>query len=70
MSWIDKKAYDLAPQSWMIQYLKMYIISKQSLKYIRETKEISRGILTAEGKSLVEVEIQCDIFQGDALSPL
>ena len=37
MAWIDyKKAYDLVPQSWIIDYLKMYKISDEVINFIEE----------------------------------
>ena len=35
MAWIDyKKAYDMVPQSWIVDYLKMYKISNKIIKFI------------------------------------
>ena len=38
MTWIDyKKAYDIVPQSWIINYLKMYKISHKVINFIEKT---------------------------------
>ena len=71
MAWIDyKKAYDMIPQSWIINCLKMYKISHETINFIEKTMKNWIVELTAEGKSLAETKIQRGIFQGDALSPL
>ena len=71
MSWIDyKKAYDMVPQNWIINCLKMYKISDQVITFIEKTMKTWSVELTAWGKSLAEAKIQRGLFQGDALSPL
>ena len=71
MAWIDdKKAYDMVPQSWILLCLKMYKIPDQVVQFIEKTLQTWRVELTADGKSLAEIKIQGDIFQGHALSPL
>ena len=65
-----KKAYDIVPQSWKLHCLKMYKILDEIRQFIEKTMETYRVELTAGGKSLAEVMIKQDIFQGDALSPL
>ena len=71
MTWIDfKKAYDVFPQNWILDCLKMYKIFDQVIQFIEKTLETFRVELTAGCKSLAEVKIQRGIFQGDALSPL
>ena len=71
IAWIDyKKAYDMVPQSWIINCLKMYKISHEVINFIEETMKTWRVELTAGGRNLAETKIQRDIFQGDALSPL
>ena len=38
MAWIDyKKSYDMVPQSWIINYLKMYKISDEVINFIEKT---------------------------------
>ena len=71
MAWIDyKKAYDMVPQSWIINSLRMYKISHKTINFLEKTMKNWRVELTAGGKSLAETKIQRGIFQGDALSPL
>ena len=71
MAWIDyKKAYDMVPQSWIINHFKMYKISHEVINFIDKTMNTWRVGLTAGVKSLAEAKIQRGIFQGDALSPL
>ena len=65
-----KKAYDMVPQSWIINCLKMYKISDEVINFIEKTMKTWRVELTAGGRRLAEAKIQRDIFQGDALSPL
>ena len=71
MAWIDyKKAYAMVTQSWIINSLKMYKISHEVINFIKKTMKSWRMELTAEGRGLVEANIQRGIFKGDALSPL
>ena len=71
MAWVDyKKTYDMVPQSWIINFLKMYKISHEVINFIEKTMKTWRVELTAGGKSLAETKIQRGIFHGDALSPL
>ena len=71
MAWIDyKKAYDMLPQSWILNCLKIYKISHQVIKFIEQTMKTWRVELTTGGRSIAETNIQRGIFQGDALSPL
>ena len=71
MAWIDcKKAYDMVPQSWIINCLKMYKISHEVINFIENNRMTWRAELTAGGRSLPEIKIHRCIFQGDALSPL
>ena len=70
MAWIDfKKAYDMVPQSWIINCLKMYKISDKVINSIEKTVKTWKVELT-EGWSLTEAKVQRGMFQGDALSPL
>ena len=68
LDWL-KKAYDMVPQSWIINCLKMYKISHEVINFIEKTMKTWRVELAAEGKSLGEAKIQRGIFQGDAQSP-
>ena len=46
MAWIDyKKAYDMVPQSWIINCLKMYKITDEVINFIEKTmKNLESGI--------------------------
>ena len=71
MAWIDyKEAYDMLPKSWILHCLKMYKISHEFIKFIEQTMNTWRVVMTAEGRSIAETKVQRGIFQGDALSPL
>ena len=71
IAWIDdKKANDMHPQSWIINYLKMYKISDEVINFTEKTMKAWRVELTAGGRRLAEVKIQRGIFQVDALLPL
>ena len=69
MAWINyKKAYNMVPQSWIINCLKMYKILHEVINFIKKNMKNWIVELTAGGKSLAETKIQRGIFQGDALS--
>ena len=71
MACIDfKKAYDMVPQSWIINCLKMYKISDEVINFIEKTMKTWRVELTTEWKSLAETKIQRGILQRNAQSPL
>ena len=71
MTWIDyKKTYDMVPQSWIINCLKMYKISHEVIYFIEETTKTWRVEMTAGGRSLDKTKIQSGVFQGDAQSPI
>ena len=53
MAWIDyKKAYDMVPQSWLINCLKMYKISHEVINFVEKTKKTWRVELTTGSLSL------------------
>ena len=57
MAWIDyKKAYDMVPQSWIINCLKMYKISHEVINFIEKAMKTWRVELTAGGRSLPEAK--------------
>ena len=60
----------MVPQSWIINCLKMYKISHETMNFIEKTMKNWRVELTAEQRPLSEIKIQRVIFQCDALSPL
>ena len=71
MAWIDyKKANDMVTQSWIINCLKMYKMSDEVINFIEKTMKTWREELTAGGRTLAVTNIQRDIFQGVAQSPL
>ena len=68
MAWIDyKMTYDMVPQSWIINCLKMFKISQEVINFIEKNMKNPRVDVTAWGKCLVKTKIQRGIFQGDAL---
>ena len=53
MAWINyKKAYDMFPQSWKINCLKMYKISDEIINFIEKTMKTWKVELTAGERSL------------------
>ena len=55
MVWIDyKKAYDMVPQSWIVDCPKMYKTSDKVIKFIMEDMKNWKVELTAGGKTLAE----------------
>ena len=71
MAWIDsKKAYDIVPQGWIINCLKVYKILYNVMDFMEKTMKTWRVELTVGGRSLAEAKIKRGIFQGDSISPL
>ena len=63
MMWIDnKKAYNMVPQTWIVDCLKMNQISNKAIKFIMEAMKNWDVELTAEGKTLAEEKIHRGIF--------
>ena len=59
MARIDyKKAYDMIPQSWIIDCQKMYKIFDEVVKFISETLKTWKVELTTGGTTLAEMKIQ------------
>ena len=57
--WIDyKKAYDVALQSWIVDFLKTYKISSKVIKFITEAMKNWKAELTVGGNTLAEVKIK------------
>ena len=55
MAWIDyKKAYDIVPQSWIKNYLKMYKISDGVINFIEKTTKTWKVGVTAGESRLAE----------------
>ena len=61
LDWLPK-AYDIAPQSWIINCLKMYKISDEVINFIEKTMETWKVELRAIMRSLAEAKIQRGIF--------
>ena len=71
MAWIDyRKAYDMLPHSWILETLGMTKVAKNIEDLLKRSMADWKTMLTANGKTLGEVEIRRGIFQGDTLSPL
>ena len=71
MAWIDyKKAYDMVPHSWLIDYLETVGINEKIRRFLAESMKSWRLQLTSGEENLGEVNIRPGIFQGDSLSPL
>ena len=71
MTWIDyRKAYDLAPHSWVNEYMKMFGIAEDLRTFLQKSMQQWRLSLTANGEDLGEVNVKRGIFQEDSLSPL
>ena len=71
MAWIGyKKAYDLVPHSWILEYLMLYKIDSRLVTFIRQSMSHWRTTLSANSKSIAGVTIKCVIYQREALSPL
>ena len=57
----NKKAYDMVPQSWMINCLKMYKISLKVINFIKKIIETRKVGLTGGWRSLAEAKVQRDL---------
>ena len=59
MAWIDyKKAYDMVPQSWIINCFKTYKIPHEVINFIEKTMKTWRVDLIAGRRNLAEAKIQ------------
>ena len=71
ITWSDnKKANDMVTQTWIIEDMKMYKISKYVINCLTEAMENWYVELTFGGQAFAVVKIQSWIFQGDSFSPL
>ena len=71
MAWIDyRKAYDLAPHSWVIECMETFGIAENLRTFLQKSMQQWRLSLTANGEDLGEVNVKRGIFQGDSLSHL
>ena len=60
---VYRKAYDMVPHCWIINYLKMYKISHEVINLSKKPWKNWRVELTAGGKSLTETKIQRGFFK-------
>ena len=71
MAWIDyKKAYDMVPHSWIIEYLDLFVVAENIKNLLVNSIEKWKVMLCSGNSELGEVEVKRGIFQGDCLSPL
>ena len=71
MSWIDyKKAFDMIPNSWLIECLEIYGAEENTIRFLKNTMPNLKSILTSNRTRLAKVNIKRAIFQGDSLPPL
>ena len=71
VAWIDyQKAYNSVPHSWILETLRLYKIGPRIKNMVQESIKHWRTKLNFSGQTLAEIQIQCTIFQADALSPL
>ena len=71
MGWIDyRKAYDMVPHSWITKCIEMFGIARNMDNLIKKSMDQWQTVLTSNGETLGNVEINRGIFQGDSLSPL
>ena len=71
MVWIDyKKAYDMVPYSWIIEFLDLFGVAENIKSLLVNSMEKWKLMLCSGNSELCEVEIKQGIFQGDSLSPL
>ena len=77
-AWIDyRKAFDSVPHSWILKSLDIYEVSHVIMK-LRNTMEYSMKLWntnlflnhTKASMKSDKIDINCEIFQGDSLSPL
>ena len=71
MTWIDyRKAYGMVPHSWIERRLDIFGIAENIKKLLSESMKSWRTELTSGSNVFWDVQIQKDIFKGDAQSPL
>ena len=71
MAWIDyKKAYDMVPNSWIVESLDLFGVAENIKSLLVNSIEEWKGILCSGNCELDEVEIKSALFRGDSLSPL
>ena len=74
MAWIDyQKAFDRMPHSWIIKSLEVIGINSKVIAFTKKVMSYLRIHMNLHTENkLIEtddIKIQCEIFQGDSLSP-
>ena len=70
VEWTDyKKAYDMVPNSWIVECLDMVWVNEQIKYFLYKSMKAWRVDLTCNNQSLGGVDIKRGISQGDSLSP-
>ena len=68
MVWSDyKKAYDMVPHSWIIEYLDLFGVAENMKSFLQNSQEKWKVMLCSGNSELGEVEIKRGIFQEDSL---
>ena len=63
MAWIDyKKAYDMAPHSWIIEYLDLFGVAEDIKSLLVNSMKKFKIMLCSGNSELGEVEIKRGIF--------
>ena len=58
MAWINyKKAFNMIPHSWLIEYLEIYVAEKSTIRFLKNTMSNRKTFLTNSGTRLAEVNI-------------
>ena len=71
MAWVDyKKAYEMVPHSWFIEYLDLFGVAENIESLLVNSMEKWKVMLCSGNSELDKVEIKRGILQGDSLSPL
>ena len=65
-----EKAFDMVPHSWIVECLGIVRVSEQIKLFLFESTKARKVDLTCNNESLVRVDINRGIIQGDSLSPL
>ena len=66
VAWIDyKKAYDMVPQSWIVECLDMVGVGEQIKHFLSESMKAGKVNLTCNNQYLGGLNIKRGIFQGD-----
>ena len=71
MAWVDyRKAYDMVPQSWIVECMEIFGIAENVKAFLTGSMSNWKTKLTSSGEYLGTVNVKRGIFQGDSLSPL